>query len=233
MALVRACFRIEDDDAPIAVTIGDVELASRGVDVEIGRAAEVRRVVAAPRLPAAADLQQKLAVERELEYLRILVAVAGEPDGIGLVDEDAVLARGPLVSRARTAPRAHDVARLIEHEHGRRRYAATPKRRILCGAELALAERRGALHDPDVVARVDGDAGDLPEQPVVRQRLRPERVDLKLWHTLRRFLRAWRARDERRKQDEGSRWAHARHRIGSVRNIMALRSVRRRKLGRV
>ena len=34
------------------------------------------------------------------------------------------------------------------------------------------------MHDPDVIARIDGDAGHRSEDPVVRQRLRPERIDL-------------------------------------------------------
>ena len=35
-----------------------------------------------------------------------------------------------------------------------------------------------AVDDPDVVARVDRDADRRAEHPVVRQRLRPERIDL-------------------------------------------------------
>src|SRR5688572_12711246 len=116
MTLVSARLGVEHDDAAVAIAVGDVDLASRDVDAQVGRAAEIRRIVAAARLPAAADLQQKLSVERELQYLRIVVAVAREPDGVGCVDEDAVLARRPLVARARTAPRAHEIARLIEHE---------------------------------------------------------------------------------------------------------------------
>ena len=38
--------------------------------------------------------------------------------------------------------------------------------------------RVAAMHDPDVVLRVDGHADRLAEHPVIRQRLRPERIDL-------------------------------------------------------
>ena len=34
------------------------------------------------------------------------------------------------------------------------------------------------MHDPDVILRVDGHAGDRSEHPVIRQRLGPERIDL-------------------------------------------------------
>jgi hypothetical protein len=34
------------------------------------------------------------------------------------------------------------------------------------------------MRDPDMIVRVDGDAGDGAEQPVIRQRLGPERIDL-------------------------------------------------------
>src|SRR5258708_13819039 len=45
------------------------------------------------------------------------------------------------------------------------------------------------MHDPDAVVGVGGDAGDLAEDPFVRQRLRPQRVDLELGYGLR-LLRA-------------------------------------------
>src|SRR5690606_5038955 len=119
-------------------------------------------VVAAPRGAALADLQQEPAVDREFQYLGVVGAVTGEPDVVVRVDEDAVLALGPFVAGARAAPGTDDVARLIKDDDGWRRDAALAVRRVLLGAELALAQRAGALHDPDVIARVDRDARDLP-----------------------------------------------------------------------
>src|SRR3989304_5464924 len=43
---------------------------------------------------------------------------------------------------------------------------------------LGLGRGAGAVGEPDVVALVDGDAGDLAEDPVVGQGLRPEGVYL-------------------------------------------------------
>ena len=38
------------------------------------------------------------------------------------------------------------------------------------------------MDDPDMVLRIDRDADRAPEQPVVGQRLRPHRIDLKNRH---------------------------------------------------
>ena len=56
------------------------------------------------------------------------------------------------------------------------------------------------MHDPDVVVPVDGDAGHLAEDPVLRQRLGPER----LGPELRRVLRECRCgeRDGQQCEDE-------------------------------
>ena len=108
--LVGARLRVEHDDAPVAVAVRDVDFFRRNVDVEVGRAAEIRGVVAAFGLAALADLQHEFAVEREFEYLRILVAAAGRPHEIVVVDEYPVLDFRPFVTRAGAAPRAQQVA---------------------------------------------------------------------------------------------------------------------------
>ena len=86
---------------------------------------------------------------------------------------------GPLVTLARAAPVAHHVAVVVELEHGRRSHAAVDRhRRIGLGLDLAGVERGGAVHNPDVVAFVDRDADGRPDDPVVGQRIGPQRVDL-------------------------------------------------------
>jgi hypothetical protein len=69
---------------------------------------------------------------------------------------------------------------MIEQQHRWRRNAALAGRRILLGCALPLGERGRPVHQPDAVMAVDRDAGDLAQDPVVRQRLRPERIDLEL-----------------------------------------------------
>jgi hypothetical protein len=91
-----------------------------------------------------------------------------------------VLALGPVVALPRTAPGLDHVAGEVEHQHRRRLTAAAGPSFV--GRKLALGERAGAVRDPKVVVLVEADAGDLPEQPVVGQRLGKERIDLELRH---------------------------------------------------
>ena len=132
-------------------------------------AAEIVRVVAAAALALMPDLHQELAVARELQDLRVLVAAAAEPDVVLIVHVDAVLELRPLVAGARAAPRRDERAVGVEFEHRRR---GAPDR-----SRLVRLQRRRAMGDPDVVARIDGDADDRADDPVVRQRLRPGGID--------------------------------------------------------
>ena len=180
VALVGASLGIEHDHPAIAVAVGGEHLLGGDVDRDVGRRAEPLGRVAVVALPLLADLQHELAVHGELEQLPVLLAVAGEPDEIVVVDEDTVLALGPLVARARAAPVTDQVAGLVEQQHRRRGDAAPGLGRILLGGALARRERARPMHHPDAVIFVGGEAGDLSEDPVVRQGLGPERVDLEL-----------------------------------------------------
>jgi hypothetical protein len=73
--------------------------------------------------------------------LSVLLAVAGEPDEVVVVDENAVLALGPFVARTGTAPMADEVAGLVENEYRRRGDAALRFGRVLLGGTLARGER--------------------------------------------------------------------------------------------
>src|SRR5437660_5229918 len=129
--------------------------------------------------------------------------VAGEPDVVVLVDENAVLGLRPIVTFARPAPGAVELAVLVELEHRWRRGAAFGGRRFLHRALLVVDKRRRTLEHPNVVVSVDRDVGDLPEDLVAGQGLGPERVDLKA----RRLIGA-RGREGERKggrRDTGER----------------------------
>src|SRR5690348_655986 len=56
------------------------------------------------------------------------------------------------------------------------------------------------IDDPDVVVAIGGDAGDLAEQPVARQVLGPERIDLELRHACFRGLCQHRSARERQQR---------------------------------
>jgi hypothetical protein len=62
--------------------------------------AQVLRVVAALAFALMADLQQELALPRELQDVRVLVAARAQPDVVLVVDVDAVLELRPFVAGA-------------------------------------------------------------------------------------------------------------------------------------
>ena len=93
-------------------------------------------------MPKRADLHQELAVLGELQDVRVLLAVAADPDVALVVDMDAVVGFRPLVALARPAPGAHQVAVRIELQDRRRRAAALGDRRIELGAPLVVVQRR-------------------------------------------------------------------------------------------
>ena len=77
--------------------------------------------LSSPIDPGLADLQQELAVSRELQDHPVLGAVAGQPDVVLVVHVDAVLVVGPRLSGGGAAPRLHEGA-----ASGRTRGRAAP-----------------------------------------------------------------------------------------------------------
>src|SRR5690606_19421529 len=190
VALVRAGGRVEHDHAAIAVTVRDIDLPRGGVDVHVGRPAEPLDVVAAAGLAWHADRQQALAAARELDHeviARGAFAVTGDPDVVLRVDEDAVLRarprllgldpRGGRLIPPGAAPALHEAAVAIELDHGRCGRTAIGGRRVLHRARLVLGQRARTLHDPNVVVAADRNARDLAQDPVLRQRRGPCRID--------------------------------------------------------
>jgi hypothetical protein len=88
---------------------------------------------------------------------------------------------GPLEAVAGAAPMTEQRAGGVELEHLRRREAALVGRlRSGRRADFGAGRHRvvAAVHHPDVILRVDRDAGDRAEQPVIGQRPGPQRIDL-------------------------------------------------------
>ena len=174
--LERAGVGVEHDDAVIAVAVGDEQLVGARQHPRVRGAMHVRGVGVALALVALADLQDELAVERELQE-RVVghrlqagdaggrAVVAADPDEALVVDVDAVLALGPFEAVARAAPGLDEIAGGVEH-HDRRRGL---------GGILGLQRARTVQHI-DIVLRVDGDAGGVAELPL-RRHLRPGRID--------------------------------------------------------
>ena len=161
---------------------------------------------------APADLQQEVAILGELQHRA--ARLPAEPH-VHLVVDDRCRARysatgsgswhllpGPPTPNSGSAGPPHARSRrplpsnCITAGAGRQQSASAP-----CGrgghpapgrARLEIRRRAlvagqgpGALDDPDVVMLVHRDAGHLPDQPLVRQRPRPGRID----HVLRGSLR--------------------------------------------
>ena len=131
--------------------------------------------VCGPGLPICST---NLPSRRELEDVTVLLAVRREPDEALVVDVDAVLVLRPVVALARAAPGLDEIALRVELHHRRGGLAALRARRVEGRGLLVVGQRLRPLHDPDVVLRVDGDAGGLAHDPAVRERLRPGGVDL-------------------------------------------------------
>ena len=91
-----------------------------------------------------------------------------------------MFAHRPISDRARTAPRLDQISFRIELHHGGGRRAAFGAPRSQRDSFVGFGERARALEDPDVVLSVHGHAADLPQDPIVRQLLRPRGVELEL-----------------------------------------------------
>src|SRR6185295_12433543 len=94
----------------------------------------------------------------------------------------------------RHIPRPDQVAGGVEREDLRRGEAARARPRFERRSLLVVLQRVDAAVDyPDAILRIDGNAGDRSENPVLRhrERLRPQRIDFHF-----RRLRAAALRDE-------------------------------------
>ncbi len=98
--------RVEDDDAVIAIAVGDIDIAVFGIDCDVGRLIEKERALVSPGLAAlvvrvvadafAADLQeQAFAVMRP--FLHDPIGAAADPDVVLPVDETAMDRFGHLL----------------------------------------------------------------------------------------------------------------------------------------
>src|SRR4030088_1730782 len=179
MPLVGAGGGIEHDDAAVAVAIGDIDFVGVLVYSGFSGLAELRGVVAALARRDLADLHHEFAVDGEFQNRVVVIGIAADPNKTSFVDLDAVLAPDPFIAFAGSAPRAQQIAVGIEFQHRWRRDAAFRTRRRQRRALLVVGQRTRPVDQPDMPLRIDGDAADLTENPVVRQWLWPGRIDRK------------------------------------------------------
>ena len=100
----RARLRVEDDDAMVAVAVGNVGLFVALVDKDLRRLSEGELVGAARVGVSKSELFDELAFARELEQLAIVSAVTSDPHRAVGLNGDAVIAFGPFVAGAGSAP---------------------------------------------------------------------------------------------------------------------------------
>src|SRR5581483_3999108 len=93
-----------------------------------------------------------------------------------VINGDAVVRLRPFVALSGAAPAPDQVAGLIELEYGWGLRAAVAG--LLIRRRLVRRERVLPVDDPDVILRVNRHADGHPDVPVVRERLRPERINL-------------------------------------------------------
>ena len=186
---------VDDRDALVQVAVGEIRLVGCRVDEDLRDAAECHLVVAAAddtsavpsrcSVPCARPTCRpaggtcRLSVNlRTCESSGPLPPIQTLPLwSIG----DAVVRRRPLVAFTRPTPVAHEIAFRIELEHRRRAGTAFAGRRLQLEPLLVVAERRGsAMDDPDVIALVDRHTDRRSEDPMIGQRLGPERIHLEV-----------------------------------------------------
>jgi hypothetical protein len=114
MPFILSGIPIEDDDAAIIVTIGNIDFVRGRILVDLGWSPEVLRVVAPVMLALMTYLQEELPSPVELQNLRVRASLGANPDVLLGVDRDAMVALRPFVTLARAAPVADEIPCLIK-----------------------------------------------------------------------------------------------------------------------
>src|ERR1700677_94488 len=84
---------------------------------------------------------------------------------------------GPVHSLPGVPPATEEVSFLVELEHWRRGHTALGGWGIRRGPDFHLLERVRAMNDPYVIVSIDGHPCDVSQNPMIRERLRPHRVN--------------------------------------------------------
>src|ERR1700721_3763137 len=121
-----------------------------------------------------AYLQQKFAIPRELEDLRIFRTSTCNPDVVLGIDVNPMFQFRPFISGSGSAPRRDDISGLVEFDDRRSRMPA-------CAGFIWLQGGR-PMDDPNMILRISCDSRYRPDQPLVRKRFRPKGVHSKRGH---------------------------------------------------
>src|SRR5207248_3028206 len=148
VAFVLSGFRVIDDHAVIAVTVGDIQFICSLIDEQFRGALQVLRVIAALALARVADLHEEFAALRKFQDHVVMVAlgigaaaVAPNPDVAFVIDGDSVVRIRPIVTSPWAAPVADEITFFVELKNGGSRVATFRGRRLLGSIEFHAAEK--------------------------------------------------------------------------------------------
>ena len=120
MPLVRPRVRVEHNHAPVAVAIRYEDFIRLRIHHDPRRPVEGFRIVASAGLSVMADLKQVLSILRELQNVRIVHAIAADPDVVFVIDEHPMQVVRPFVTLPGSTPALNQIAGHIEFQYRRR-----------------------------------------------------------------------------------------------------------------
>ena len=163
------------------------------------------------------ELMEELSVAGEDEHVRIIATIAANPEIVFGIGGDAVIRLWPIIALGWTAKMADEITFGVELENLRRGYAALAGRRVLNGSDLGpCVQAPLTVNDVYVIPRVDGDTDRGTNDPMVRKRLRPHRVDLEHRRLYVRLFRGRRSAETRlpdNERDENGQKSHANNNV--------------------
>jgi len=192
---------VENDDATIGISVGDIDFPRRVIDEDVGWSMEIARVrIAGARSPPP-DLPQEMAVAGKGEQHIVTGAarrpeISRDPDAPFAVDRNAVLDRWPVIAIAGTTEPANEITATIKFENWRRR-----TRTVRSG------DRTRTLKYPYIVVTINRNGADFTNRRSIRQ-MSPPQLGNEAWQLMRCCSGNRRGIHE---EDEGDR-RHAWHR---------------------
>jgi len=91
VALHLSGIGVDHRDTLVEIAVRDVGLVGVGIDPDLGDPSEILEIVAASIFAKPTDLHQKLAVFGELQDVRILLAIAADPNVALVINMDAMI----------------------------------------------------------------------------------------------------------------------------------------------
>ena len=160
---------VHDDDSLVAVPVSHEGFVPVLVEGDLRHPGEVGHAVGVDALSRLPHLHQKTAVPGELQHMGVALAIPADPDVVLGIHLKTMVRGGPRVIVAGATEGAHQVARWVELQDVGGRL--TTLRGRLIRPDVAFVARIQALpavHDENVIPRIDPDTDGVAQEPVVR-----------------------------------------------------------------